>query len=386
LPRTPEATGLVWKQYGFNFNNINNSSIIMRIYNNGDGGAGNDFVMDDIEIRFCAPKVNTNITGNDTLVCVGSDLDIVGTYVEDEDKCTFGEDIISRWEFRPVNSAVWNVVDEDYMPILCNDSDPINRTVESTFPISSISEANEGYYRMLVASLESIDNVNCRAVSDSVLVRTVPIIKATDIRIDVCPLQPGQIHLTSFTDSLDYTSINWVKANVAAPDLIDAQKGTINNQIININGTYSYKYSLTSKCGTSNAVAYVHSLKDKLNRKIDTIAICKDLEISTYVNINRILGLEFNAGVWSYPEDDSGAIDNNIISKSFPASSKYTDATVFDARQAWEDATVSGHADYIINYKGDANAKKFVFQYKADDSCIGDVDKKIVIVVTEKMF
>ena len=40
----------VWKQYGFNFQAIS-SSVILSMYNDAPGGVGNDFVLDDIEIR-----------------------------------------------------------------------------------------------------------------------------------------------------------------------------------------------------------------------------------------------------------------------------------------------------------------------------------------------
>jgi len=54
-----------WKQYGFEFTIPNNiTSLKLRILNNGEGTSGNDFVMDDIEVRLCSPPT---ITISDTI-------------------------------------------------------------------------------------------------------------------------------------------------------------------------------------------------------------------------------------------------------------------------------------------------------------------------------
>ncbi|MDR1594079.1 MAG: hypothetical protein LBS43_06290, partial [Prevotellaceae bacterium] len=381
-----EETSLTWKMYGFPFTTPSDmTDLVFIIYSDGDGSGGNDYAIDDIEVRFCAPKVNTNIIANDTLICAGTDLDIIGTYIED---CTFGDEVAYRWEFRHIDSVAWKPLQEDNEEVMldCNATDPEERTIESTWSIYSANENNVGYYRMLVSSPINIDNAVCRAASDSILVRMIPTTKAADIRVDVCPLPVRQIHLTKFIDTLKYTTVDWEKVSSAGPDVLDPHAGTINTQ--GVNSTYKYKYLLMSECGTSAAVAYVHSLKDRLQRKIAPIFICKEQETSAYVNINRILGLELGIEVsgvtWTYPVNPDNVVTKNLI--SIPTSSPYSGAIVFNARAAWEDAVISGNTAYDAGYAADPNAKKFVFRYTVSGSCIGAVTKDIIIIVTEKMF
>ncbi|MDR0724993.1 MAG: hypothetical protein LBF59_03160, partial [Prevotellaceae bacterium] len=158
---------------------------------------------------------------------------------------------------------------------------------------------------------------------------------------------------------------------VAAPNVLNPNTGEIN--IAGITGTFKYKYSMTSKCGTSTAIAYIHPLKDRFLRRTDTVAVCKDELRSRNININRILGLEINGGTWSY----NPALNQYL--KPFPISSSYSGTLVFDAYLAWQDAAFPTSV-----YHGDANAKKFSFTYNTSGSCVGGVfNKEIVIVVTE---
>jgi hypothetical protein len=139
-------------------------------------------------------------------------------------------------------------------------------------------------------------------------------------------------------------------------------------------------YSQTSKCGISSAIAYVHPLKTSNLRYIDTIVICKDEQRSRDIQINRILGLDLDTEdqILRVYEPDN-IIKQNL--KPFAESSSYYGALVFDAYQAWMDETAT------ITYRGDSNAKKFVFRYTATGTCIGtSITKEIVIVVTEMAF
>jgi hypothetical protein len=370
LPRTANATGLVWLQYGFAFNNMDNSSVIMKIYNDGAGGAGNDFVMDDIEIRLCTPPVTLNVA--DSTVCIGTKLELTGNYIDDG---TFGNELTYRWEFLGIDSTSWSKLEQDNV---------LSGTVNKTWTIDPVTKADEGYYRLLVSANGNIDRVNCRASSDSVLVKVVRMVIAPDIRVDICPAPGNTIRLTSFLDSIDFFGVKWEKSNPASPD-IDAITGLVSGVDFKKQSTYMYKYSLESKCETSSAMAYIHTLRNKIQRATDTIVICKDQELSKYVQLNQIVGLELG-GTWSYPDDPDNTTSTNVI--PFPAGSKYLGAQIFNARKAWEEASdSSSDPEYGITYKGDAEAKKFVFTYTAPSgSCVGTQSKTIVIIVTKNMF
>jgi hypothetical protein len=78
---------------------------------------------------------------------------------------------------------------------------------------------------------------------------------------------------------------------------------------------------------------------------------------------------------------DNTVVDN--VTSAFPAGSKYLGALIFNAHKAWSEASPA----YDITYKGDTEAKKFVFKYTAPTgSCVSGQSKTIVIIVTKNMF
>ena len=59
---TPSPT---WKQYGFFFSTpVSVSDVVIRIFNNSQGGCGNDLALDDITFRSCGPQLTPAIIGS----------------------------------------------------------------------------------------------------------------------------------------------------------------------------------------------------------------------------------------------------------------------------------------------------------------------------------
>jgi uncharacterized repeat protein (TIGR01451 family) len=215
---------------------------------------------------------------------------------------------------------------------------------------------------------------------------------APDIRVDVCPSPGRSIHLTKFLDSLNYSNVHWDRITSAAPTIINPT-GTINTADFHYHSTYTYQYTYNSayysgiECGTTSARAYVQSLTDRQLRKIDTIVVCRKKELSAFINLNQLLGMEFGGVLdvegWEYGSTVNP--DNSVVSKvKLPTTpSIWAGARIFDAIAAWNDIT---NPAYSITYKGDTNAKKFNFRYSPQSgSCIIG-DKNFVIIVTDKMF
>ena len=154
LPSLIENT---WRHYGFFISvppGVN--SIYFDIWNYETSGGGNDFVLDDIEIRLCSPPVTiTAPWGLDTSRCSGSSLTMSGTYTDDG---TFGDTLTYRWEHSKTNAdtSTWTAVSSDSTKI-----SPIN----ATHFIPVMNAADTGYYRLVVSKPTLINMPNCRAVS-----------------------------------------------------------------------------------------------------------------------------------------------------------------------------------------------------------------------------
>jgi hypothetical protein len=301
----------------------------------------------------------------DKPICPGTELELTATYITG---CPINDTLIYRWEFRSINGNVWNTLEHDTLTI-SNCSTVV--TVERKLTIAAVSESEVGYYRISMGGTSDI-----AIVSDSVAVNIVKKIIMPDIRIDVCPSPLRKINLTAFIDTVDDVAFTWEKVNPFSPN-IKATTGEINTADISFKGTYTYRYSAVS-CVPSSSIAYVHVLSNRLVRKIDTIAICKERDVSHSINLNRILGLELG-GTWSrdIASDPDDAVKDNIT--TFPTSSNYHGSMIFNGHQAWLTATDSS---YDIIYRG-ITAKRFMFKYTADvDNCV-NAEHTLVVVITD---
>jgi hypothetical protein len=326
---------------------------------------------------YIAVQDRPNITGDaDRVVCPGSAQEIVGTYVTN---CSFGDSVIYRWEFRPVSSSNWQTLEHDTVILDCS-KNRANITIERKLHISSTSASDDGYYRIWMNYPASVAGVTCCTVSDSISIQIAKEFRAPDVRIDISPSPSRKIRLTSFLDTLDNTVVKWEKVSPFAPD-INSVTGEINTSKINLKSVYTYRYSMTSTCFSSSAIVYICVLNNKLIHRLDTMVICKDHIQSKSIQLNQILGAEFGGKMeYNNTVNPDDKVANNV--KTFSVSSNYHGALIFNAYQAWIDATDSR---YRINYKGDANAKIFKFRYTAAaENYTGTKEKTFVIVVTDK--
>ncbi|MDR1758709.1 MAG: gliding motility-associated C-terminal domain-containing protein [Bacteroidales bacterium] len=137
-----------WKTYGFYFTIPQGvSTIYMEIINNGTGSDGNDFVMDDIEVRICTPPVViNNLSG--TKVCSGTSANITTQFANDG---TLTEPIEYQWfKSNTGNDGTWNMM---------------SGQSRDTLTFYNFAATDVGYYRLAVAGAGSINMENCRAYS-----------------------------------------------------------------------------------------------------------------------------------------------------------------------------------------------------------------------------
>ena len=135
-----------WYLHGMNFVVPEGvDSIRLTIYNDVENnGAGNDFALDDIEIRLCAPPIS--ISGPDE-VCHGSDLTLQADFTND------GTFTYPRYKwFHSRDSINWDEI-------------PQASTFAATLPLPHIQWGDSGWFKVAVASYGQIDRPNCRAES-----------------------------------------------------------------------------------------------------------------------------------------------------------------------------------------------------------------------------
>ncbi len=140
-----------WHQYGASFvMPEGQTSATFRIIHNGLTYMGNDFVLDDIEIRLCTPPVTLQLVDS---VCMGDRIEITSIFNNDG---TFQEPLAYRW----LKSTTGSLIDQSSWQTISTNNDKL------TIPIAA--KADEGYYRLAIGSITSIDQEYCRAMSDPV--------------------------------------------------------------------------------------------------------------------------------------------------------------------------------------------------------------------------
>src|SRR5699024_1718595 len=95
-----------WEEYSIDFDlPAGVSSVILQIFNNAEGGDGNDLVLDDITFSICGPPMETAVSGmyqDGANTCAGQEVQLEGKlaavgYQSPEYQWQFGKDT-SQWQ------------------------------------------------------------------------------------------------------------------------------------------------------------------------------------------------------------------------------------------------------------------------------------------------
>lgn len=133
-----------WNLVGMNFTVPPGRTAIKLIIKNACTAAnGNDFAMDDIEIRLCAPPVTID---GEPEVCADDATTLTANFTNDG---TFPEPLEYKWWFSK-DSLTWTELDE----------------ASPTLAIPAMHETNAGWYKVAVSGVGNIGSVNCRAQSE----------------------------------------------------------------------------------------------------------------------------------------------------------------------------------------------------------------------------
>ncbi len=134
-----------WNLVGMNFTVPPGRTAIKLIIKNACMQSnGNDFAIDDIEIRLCAPPVTIE---GEAEVCTNTSTTLTANFTNDG---TFAEPLAYKW-WHSADSVTWTEMSDFNGEIL-------------TF--STIQKADSGWYKVAVSGDGNIESVNCRAMSE----------------------------------------------------------------------------------------------------------------------------------------------------------------------------------------------------------------------------
>ena len=132
-----------WQLVGMNFTvPAGKTAIKLLIKNACTAYNGNDFAIDDIEIRLCTPPVTIE---GETEVCDNEAITLNADFTNDG---TFPEPLEYKW-WHSEDSLTWTELSE----------------TSSSLSIAAIQKAYSGWYKVAVSGAGNIESVNCRAMS-----------------------------------------------------------------------------------------------------------------------------------------------------------------------------------------------------------------------------
>lgn len=221
----PEGTSTDWRRYAGTFKTPNNR-IIVKIKNNGLGGGGNDFAMDDITFRACGPVIMPSInmepvSTKELCILIKKDFtfsaDVTpGIYVDPE----------YLWQQMATNGSWYDLPGQT--------TTKLTQTFDNR-PVGSYK------YRLLTAEKGNINSENCRSNSPEFTINVVNPPAAVNLRAQTVCLG-NEIAFDAQTNGAIYL---WTGPN----SFTSAEESpSIPNAGTNMSGRYTVVVKTTGGC------------------------------------------------------------------------------------------------------------------------------------------
>ncbi len=232
----PESTQPTWLKKAIVFNSGPYTDLTVKIISNGATGDGNDFAVDDMELRACGPVISSTLGGSTNLtreVCYG-----------DNPTITLSAGILAgfnnpefQWEINIGGMDIPNWT--KYTGLDANTS---NISIKYT-------NANIGKYeyRLLVAEAGNINSSKCRVISDIYTVNINKLPEVLSVIAEGSTCEGGEVtFVTQFGSNVaeiyDWTGPNNFKSTLKNPtikNLTQANSGVYSIAIKSINGCFT---------------------------------------------------------------------------------------------------------------------------------------------------
>ncbi|MDR1337102.1 MAG: hypothetical protein LBK22_09760, partial [Tannerella sp.] len=272
------AAGTPWLHYGFRFTvPAGVDAVDFDVYNYCLELGGNDFAIDDIEVRFCAPPVTLLPAPfrTDTTVRAGTSFTFDGEYI---DAGTFGPSLAYRWEYNATgevnNPLAWTPIAETEGAVTAG-------IINSSYTLPNVSKTDTGYYRLAVADAAHIDAYNCRAMSDIVRLRVLDGVRPDSAtvqawrRVEIDVLANDELSASLFAPP--FSLIDSVRLKPSAGILEQTGTGSSSRLLYTnrtggsglTNGIDSFRYEFTffdpgiGRTVTVDATVYIYILQNR---------------------------------------------------------------------------------------------------------------------------
>ena len=261
------SSGAEWEQYALVFKTEpGQTSVILKMRNNSNGGCGNDLAIDDIVFKSCGDNVTVSTNTNETsLVVCDNQGSVSRTLTATPDFSIFSTHAY-QWQ-QSTDQQVW--------------TDIANETIST---LSTPAITTTSYFRVKIA--EDPINVNkdlCNVVSDvfEIIVLPIPNTPLSSGDITICE---GEVGILSASTESSYT-VNWFDAPTDGNLLLEAN----NNFETSIAGTYyAAANSPEIECASLSRTAITLTVNLPPSVEDESLEFCEDTTMILTADLNNV--------------------------------------------------------------------------------------------------
>ena len=261
------SSGAEWEQYALVFKTEpGQTSVILKMRNNSNGGCGNDLAIDDIVFKSCGDNVTVSTNTNETsLVVCDNQGSVSRTLIATPDFSIFSTHAY-QWQ-QSTDQQIW--------------TDIAN---ETTSTLSTPAITTTSYFRVKIA--EDPINVNkdlCNVVSDvfDIIVLPIPNTPLSSGDITICE---GEVGILSASTESSYT-VNWFDAPTEGNLLLEAN----NNFETSIAGTYyAAANSPEIECASLSRTAVTLTVNLPPSVEDESLEFCEDTTMILTADLNNV--------------------------------------------------------------------------------------------------
>jgi hypothetical protein len=310
----------VWQQLGMKWvMPTGYSNVILELINEGEGGCGNDFALDDIQYGVCdpSPTVNLNAPGG---TCLGASVTFTGA-LSDPGVIPGTKDYQWQWSPAP-GTGPWT---------------SIGGANAITYTINAVAAADTGrHYRVIIAAQGNIGNPGCQYISPGVkLTGKASSVAAASVSKNKNNICPGiAVTLTQVGGTLGLNAAwKWYSGSCGSTVI-----GTGSSIIVTPSITTTYYVLAEGECNTTICTPVTVTINCDIDKDDDAIPDFVESNIAaSFADANG------NGIINAYDPAYAGYADNNndFINDNFQADGDSDN----DGIPNYLDATFAGRID-----------------------------------------
>ena len=261
------TSSAIWTQYGLVFTTSpGQTSVVLKMRNNGVGGCGNDLAIDDIMFRSCCDFTTigtTGITGNTYSVCedatpININLQVNSTGINPN---------VFQWQ-ESLDNVIWtDIIGEN----------------SSNYATPNITTTH--YYRVKVAQdSANLNNAFCSTISEifSIIIKPKPLAPLSNGNFIICENNP--IPALSVT-TLGSESVNWYSATTGGTIL---QSNSVAFTPSNAGIFYAESYTLSTCVSTNRTAVQLTMNPIPAIVQNETAILCETKSVLLDAGINNV--------------------------------------------------------------------------------------------------